>query len=307
MTTRPQAILIAWPTASGKSALALRLAEQLGGAVINADSMQVYRDLRIITARPTPDQEARASHVLYGHVDAAENYSVGRWCQDAHAAIADAEARRLVPILTGGTGLYFKALTQGLSAVPPTPPEIRAAVRARCDAEGAAALHAELTRRDPAMAARLKPGDRMRIARALEVLEATGRSLADWHRDGMPALLDATRAVKVFLTPERAELHRWIGARFDGMLVQGALDEVRALDARGLDPMLPAMKAHGVPWLRRHLAGEISLAEAAEGGKADTRRYTKRQLTWFRHQMPGWTWIVPEAAEAAVREAIAAK
>jgi len=307
VTTRPKAILIAGPTASGKSALALCLAGRLGGAVINADSMQVYRDLRIITARPSAADEAQTPHLLYGHVDAAENYSVGRWCGDARRALDDAEARGLLPILTGGTGLYFKALTQGLSAVPPTPPEIRAGVRARCDAGGTAALHAELTRRDPAMAARLKPGDRMRIARALEVLEATGRSLADWHRDGMPALLDPKRAVKVFLTPERAELHRRIDARFDAMLAQGAFDEVRALDARGLDPMLPAMKAHGVPWLRRHLKGEILLTEAAEGGKSDTRRYTKRQLTWFRHQMPDWTWVTPEAAETAVLDAVSAK
>ena len=270
-------ILIAGPTASGKSALALALAERLGGVIINADSMQVYRDLRIITARPTPEDEARVPHRLYGHVDAAENYSVGRWCEDVRDALAEAERAGRVPILVGGTGLYFKALTQGLSAVPPTPPEIRAAVRARCDAEGAAALHAELARRDPAMAARLKPGDRMRIARALEVLEATGRSLADWHRDGMPAILDPDAALKVFLAPDRAELYRRIDARFDAMLAAGALEEVRALVARGLDPMLPAMKAHGVPWLRRHLAGEITLAEAAEGAKLDTRRYTKRQ------------------------------
>jgi tRNA dimethylallyltransferase len=188
--SRPTTILIAGPTASGKSALALRIAERLGGVIINADSMQVYRDLRIITARPTPADEARVPHRLYGHVDAAENYSVGRWCQDVREALAESERAGRVPILVGGTGLYFKALTQGLSAVPPTPPEIRAAVRARCDAEGAVSLHSELSRRDPAMAAKLKPGDRMRIARALEVLEATGRSLADWHRDGMPAILD---------------------------------------------------------------------------------------------------------------------
>ena len=207
-------------------------------------------------------------HRLYGHVDAAENYSVGRWCEDVRAALAEAERAGRMPILVGGTGLYFKALTQGLSAVPPTPPEIRAAVRARCDAEGAAVLHAELSRRDPAMAQRLRPGDRMRIARALEVLEATGRSLADWHRDGLPAILDPDAALKIFLVPERAELHRRIDARFDAMLAAGALDEVRALAARNLDPMLPAMKAHGVPWLRRHLAGEITLAEATVGGKA---------------------------------------
>jgi len=302
----PHTILIAGPTASGKSALALSLAERHGGVIINADSMQVYRDLRIITARPTPEDEARVPHRLYGQVDAAENYSVGRWCQDARAALDEATQAGRVPILVGGTGLYFKALTQGLAAVPPTPPDVRAAVRARFDAEGSAALHAELSRRDPAMAARLKPGDRMRIARALEVLQATGRSLADWHRDGMPAILDPERALKFFLVPDRAELYRRIDARFDAMLAAGALEEVSALVARGLDPMLPAMKAHGVPWLRRHLAGEITLAAAAEGAKFDTRRYTKRQLTWFRHQMPGWTWVAPEAAEAALSKAILA-
>jgi tRNA dimethylallyltransferase len=268
--------------------------------------MQVYRDLRVITARPTVDDEARVPHRLYGHIDAAENYSVGRWCADARATLAEAERESRLPIVVGGTGLYFKALTQGLSAVPPTPPEIRAAVRARCDRDGAAALHAELARRDPAMAGRLKPGDRMRVARALEVLEATGRSLADWHRDGMPAILDPESAVKVFLAVDRAELHRRIDERFDGMLAAGALGEVEALAARGLDPMLPAMKAHGVPWLRRHLAGEIGLDEAAEGGKRDTRRYTKRQATWFRHQMPGWAWLDGEAALRDIERQFAA-
>jgi tRNA dimethylallyltransferase len=303
---RRRVLLIAGPTASGKSALALTLAERLGGIIVNADSMQVYRDLRVITARPTVDDEARVPHRLYGHIDAAENYSVGRWCADARATLAEAERESRLPIVVGGTGLYFKALTQGLSAVPPTPPEIRAAVRARCDRDGAAALHAELARRDPAMAGRLKPGDRMRVARALEVLEATGRSLADWHRDGMPAILDPESAVKVFLAVDRAELHRRIDERFDGMLAAGALGEVEALAARGLDPMLPAMKAHGVPWLRRHLAGEIGLDEAAEGGKRDTRRYTTRQATWFRHQMPGWAWLDGEAALRDIERQFAA-
>ena len=301
-----RAVLIAGPTASGKSALALTLAERLGGTIINADSMQVYRDMRIITARPTPDEEARVPHRLYGHVDAAENYSVGRWCGDAKAAMTQVRDEGRVPIVTGGTGLYFKALTQGLSAVPPTPPDIRTAVRARIEAQGAPAIHTELARRDPAVAARLRPADKMRVGRALEVLEATGRSLADWYRDGMPAVLDPKRTVGVFLTPERAELYRRIDARFDAMLAAGALDEVRALDARRLDPLAPAMKAHGVPWLRRYLAGEISLQEAAEGGKMDTRRYTKRQATWFRNQMPGWTWVTPEKAEAAVLAQISA-
>jgi tRNA dimethylallyltransferase len=292
--------LIAGPTASGKSALALALAERLGGVVINADSMQVYRDLRIITARPSGAEEARVPHRLYGHVDAAENYSVGRWCMDARGVLSDAWRAGRMPILVGGTGLYFKALTQGLAAVPPIPDDVRSAVRGRLEAEGPEALHATLQQRDPAMAEKLKPGDRTRTARALEVLEATGRSLSDWQREGMPAILDPAAAVKVFLAPDRKELHGRIDARFDAMLAAGALAEVRALDARRLNPLLPAMKAHGVPWLRRHLAGEIALADAAEGGKQDTRRYTKRQLTWFRHQMPGWTSVQPEEAENVV-------
>jgi tRNA dimethylallyltransferase len=302
---RIQAILIAGPTASGKSALALDIAERFGGTIINADSMQVYRDLRVITARPSPAEEARVPHRLYGHVDAAENYSVGRWCQDARGAFEASRAEDRMPILTGGTGLYFKALTQGLSVVPPIPPEIRAAIRARCDMEGLSALYAELARRDPGMATRLRPNDRMRIARALEVLEATGRSLADWHREGLPAILDPWRAVKIFLMPDRAGLLRGIDGRFDAMLATGALQEVRALAARRLDPMLPAMKAHGVPWLMRHLKGEITLAEAAEGGKRDTRRYTKRQVTWFRHQIPGWTFVAPGSAFQMVEAELA--
>jgi tRNA dimethylallyltransferase len=295
---RPNAILLAGPTASGKSALALKLAEQLGGTIINADSMQVYRDLRILTARPSPADIARVPHLLYGHVNAAENYSVGRWCVDAAAAIAEAERAGRLPILVGGTGLYFKVLTRGLAAVPPIPAGVRTAVRARLKAEGVAALHAELVRHDPSVAARLMPGDRSRITRALEVILATGRPLADWHREGMPPAIDAAGAIKIFLAVERGELYRRIDARFDAMLAAGALEEVRDLAARGLDPTLPAMKAHGVPWLIRHLAGEITLAEAAEGGKRDTRRYTKRQATWFRHQLPEWDWIAAEEALA---------
>jgi tRNA dimethylallyltransferase len=301
---RPIAILIAGPTTSGKSALALALAEKLGGTVINADSMQVYGGLRVITARPTPAEEARAPHRLYGHVDAAENYSVGRWCVDAGAALAEAQRAGRLPILVGGSGLYFKALTRGLAAVPPIPAEIRAGVRSRLAAEGAAALHAELAHRDPATAARLMPGDRARVTRALEVMLATGRSLTDWHRDGMPAVIDAASTLNIFLAVDRAELYRRIDARFDAMLASGALDEVGALAARKLDPTLPAMKAHGVPWLIRHLAGEITLAEAAEGGKRDTRRYTKRQGTWFRHQLPDWEWMTPEEAAKAAIDAV---
>jgi len=292
----PTSILIAGPTASGKSALALEVAQAVGGTIVNADSMQVYGDLRVITARPTPDEEALVPHRLYGHVDPAENYSVGRWLADVQSALAAIRREGRVAVVVGGTGLYFKALTQGLSAIPPVSPAIRDRIRARLESEGPAALHAELLVRDPTSAVRAN--DRTRIARALEVLEATGRTITDWHRDGLPPLIEATRAVKVFLAPERDALRERIDQRFDAMLTAGALDEVRALAARNLDPLLPAMKAHGVPWLIRHLAGEISIAEAAEGARNDTRRYTKRQFTWARHQLPDWTWIVPSAAVA---------
>jgi len=293
-------ILIAGPTASGKSALALELAEKRGGVIINADSMQVYRDLRIITARPSPEEEKRAPHQLYGHVDAAENYSVGRWFGDAAAALAAALRRRQPAIVVGGTGLYFSTLTRGIAAVPPIPPEIRRDVRGRLAAEGVAALHAELTRRDPATAARLKPGDRARITRALEVVLATGRSLTEWHADNSPARVNLAAAAKVFLMPKRDELGTRIDARFDAMMAAGALQEVRALAARELDLNLPAMKAHGVPWLSRHLKGEITIAEAVEQSKRDTRRYTKRQATWFRNQLPQFEWAEPQHAAAAL-------
>lgn len=300
-----RAVLIAGPTASGKSALALALAETLGGLIVNTDSMQVYRDLKVITARPTAEDESRAPHLLYGHVDASENYSVGRFLADARGALAEARRLGRMPIFVGGTGLYFKALTHGLAAVPAIAPEIRAMVRARVQAEGPSALYEELLRRDPAMARRLQPGDRTRIARALEVIEATGRSLGEWHDDGMPALLEADLVARLFLTPERTLLNRRIGARFDAMLTGGALDEVRALCARHLDPLLPAMKAHGVPWLSRYLAGEITLALAVEKAKQDTRHYAKRQFTWFRHQLGDWPRASPDVAFDVLKRALA--
>jgi tRNA dimethylallyltransferase len=300
-----RAVLIAGPTGSGKSVLALRLAEAQRGVIVNTDSMQVYRDLKVITARPTPEDESRAPHWLYGHVDASENYSVGRFLADAGGALAEAQRLRRLPIFVGGTGLYFKALTHGLAAVPPIAPEIRAMVRGRVEAEGPTVIYGELLRRDPATARRLQPGDRSRIARALEVLEATGRSLSDWHDDGMPALIDADHVARLFLTPERTVLNRRIEARFDAMLAAGALEEVRALCARHLDPFLPAMKAHGVPWLIRHLAGEITLALAVEKAKQDTRHYAKRQFTWFRHQLGDWPRAAPDAAFDVLQRALA--
>jgi tRNA dimethylallyltransferase len=295
------AVLIAGPTASGKSALALELAEQVGGVIVNADSMQVYRDLRIITARPTPEEEVRTTHRLYGFVDAAENYSVGRWCRDVEEALKEARSQGRMPILVGGTGLYFKALTTGLAAVPPIPADIRAEVRSRLQREGPPALHVELARLDPATAKRVTINDRSRISRALEVVLATGRPLSDWHIEGLPPLINSKRVAKVFISCERKELVHRIERRFAAMLKSGALEEVRRLAARGLDPSLPAMKAHGVPWLIRHLDGEISLEEAVAGAVMDTRRYAKRQLTWFRNQMQDWPRKTVENAAAALK------
>jgi tRNA dimethylallyltransferase len=204
----------------------------------------------------------------------------------------------------GGTGLYFKALTVGLSSIPPVPSDLRASLRDRLRREGIASLYAELRERDPNMANRLMPSDRVRIVRALEVVTATGRSLADWHASGMQHLLHARDTVRVFLDVDRAELYGRINVRFDAMLAAGALEEVQALRLRHLDPQLPAMKAHGVPWLVRHLNGEIDLAMAVEEAKRDTRRYTKRQATWFRHQLPDWTWAAPEKAVGVIRRAL---
>ncbi|MEA2838413.1 MAG: tRNA dimethylallyltransferase [Bradyrhizobium sp.] len=299
-----KAVLIAGPTASGKSALALTLAEATGGVIINADSMQVYRDLRVLTARPARDEEAVVPHRLYGHVDAAVNFSAGAWVVDATKVLAEARAQNRLPIFTGGSGLYFKALTRGLSAVPPIPPDVREDVRVRLERDGVEALHVQLMQRDPDSAARLKPRDRSRVARALEVVEATGRSLTDWHHDGLPPLLAPGQFTAVFLEPDRDELYSRIDARFDAMLQAGALEEVAALAARRLDPLLPVMKAHGVPALMRHLGGEVTLEEAAVIGRADTRHYAKRQFTWFRHQLPEFEWVKPEQARAWLTDVI---
>ena len=232
-------MLIAGPTASGKSALALDLAQKTGGIVVNTDSMQVYRDLRVLTARPTAEEEASVPHRLYGHVDAAINFSAGAWVTDAAKMLAEARAQDRLPIFVGGSGLYFKAMTRGLSAVPPIPAEVRETVRARLERDGVEALHAELSRRDPVSAERLKPRDRTRIARALEVIEATGRALPDWHREGLPPLLPPGEFAALFLAPEREALYARIDARFDAMLASGAIEEVATLEKRQLDPLLP--------------------------------------------------------------------
>lgn len=298
MSNRP--ILIAGPTASGKSALALRLARERNGVVISIDSMQVYGDLRVITARPTIEEEALAPHRLYGHVDGAVNYSVGRYVEDAVQVLASLRDAGQTPILVGGTGLYFKALTEGLSEIPPVPQDVRDAVRARCEGRDSAELHALLEERDPESASRLRPSDRLRIMRALEVQAATGRSIRSYHDEKIPGPLADADAIKLFLAPDRAVLRARIDARFQEMMGQGALDEVARLMARGLDPMLPVMRAHGVPGLIAHLRGELSLEEAIMRAQNDTRAYAKRQFTWFRNSMPGWTWVPPEDGYAAV-------
>jgi tRNA dimethylallyltransferase len=291
------------PTASGKSALALALAERIGGEIVNADSMQVYRDFRVLTARPAPEEEAQAPHRLYGHVDGADLYSVGRWLGDALAAIEAIRARGRTPILVGGTGLYFKALTQGLAEIPAPDPELRARLRGRAAREGAPALHAELARRDPVTAARLEPNDAPRILRALEVLETTGESISALQANTQPALARA-QWVGLVLTPDREALYAAINARFEAMLAHGALDEVRAFAARGLDPALPAMKAHGAPALMAHLRGEISLEAATAIGMRDTRRYAKRQFTWIAGQMPDWPRVAAPELEARTEAAL---
>lgn len=294
---RPAAILIAGPTASGKSALAARLAERHGGVVINTDSMQVYADLCRLTARPDPDEEARVPHRLYGHVDGAVNYSVGQFSRDAAALLTNLDGR--IPVFVGGTGLYFRALERGFSELPPVPEAVRAHVRAEAEGRPTEALHADLARYDPEGAARLRPSDRMRVMRALEIFSATGRPIASFYGDPVPGPLAGWDLQKIFLAPGRDLLRARIDVRFRAMIAAGALDEVARLRSRKLDPMLPVMRAHGVPGLIAHLDGVIDLEAAIVRGQADTRAYAKRQFTWFRHQMgEGWRWVDPAAAEA---------
>jgi len=286
---KPRAVLIAGPTASGKSALALQLAERHGGTIINADSMQVYGELRVLTARPPETETARAPHRLYGHVAAAERYTVARWRSDVATALAETEAAGRLPIIIGGTGLYFKALTEGLAAVPPIPEPLRQALDADANAAGVPALHARLAALDPEGAARLSPNDRTRVLRALEVVEATGRPLAAFQSDdGLPPLIAPEDAVRLVIEPDRATLYERINRRFDQMVEAGAIEEARALLALGLDPNLPAMKAIGVKEFGSYLRGEQSLDAAIDEAKMQTRRYAKRQGTWFRNQMGDW-------------------
>ncbi len=288
------AILITGPTASGKSALAVELAKRHDGVVINADSMQVYDTLRVLTARPSDEDMEGVPHYLYGHVPAATAYSTGAWLRDVTALLPQLRADGRLPVFVGGTGLYFKALTGGLSDMPAIPEEIRTRLRARLIEEGGAVLHAELAARDADVAAALNPQDGQRIVRALEVLEVTGRSIAELQGRSGPVVIDPDRARKIVVLPERAVLHDRINRRFELMLAEGAADEVRALLALSPAPEMPVMKAIGVSQIAAMLDGTMSREDVLEKGAAATRQYAKRQMTWFRNQMDeSWERLAP--------------
>jgi tRNA dimethylallyltransferase len=289
-----RAVLIAGPTASGKSARAVELAGQAERAgrtplIVNADSMQVYEALRVLTARPSQADERRFAHRLYGHVPPSVRYSAAAWLRDLAPVLAEAEAGRALPLIVGGTGLYFSTLTKGLSTIPAIPADVRTRLSEQLAKVGPAGLHSQLQRSDPASAATIRPTDSQRILRALEVLEATGRSLHEWRGAPLePALLAGANIVRLVLEPDRGVLYRRIETRVDAMVAAGAVDEVRGLLDLGLPPDLPAMKAIGVTRIASYLRGEASLADAIAATKLDTRRYAKRQTTWFRNQMPDW-------------------
>ncbi|WP_207456572.1 tRNA (adenosine(37)-N6)-dimethylallyltransferase MiaA [Azospirillum sp. SYSU D00513] len=279
-------VVIGGPTASGKSGLALDIAEAFGGTVINADSMQLYRELDVITARPGPEDLARVPHRLYGVLPASERGSAARWRDMALAEIAGAHAAGRLPVVVGGTGLYLRTLMEGLSAVPPIPDEVRRAAHARLEALGGVAFREELLRRDPEQA-KLNPGDTTRLTRAWEVLEATGKPLSHWQTQAPEGAPEGLAFHVLVLDPPRDALYANCDRRFAWMMEHGALEEARRIDGLGLDPDLPATKALGVPELRRHLHGELLLDEAIALAQQSTRRYAKRQVTWFRHQLIG--------------------
>jgi tRNA dimethylallyltransferase len=288
------AILIAGPTASGKSRLALELAGRIGGAIVNADSMQVYSVLDVLTARPSAEEMKQAPHLLYGHVHPGIAYSTGAWMRDVLALANEGRFAGTRPIFVGGTGLYFRGLEDGISEMPDIPDSVRERWRYELADKGADKLHRVLMREDPQAAMTLKPGDGQRIVRALEVLQASGRSILTWQAERGRPLIDRESARFVVIEPDRAELVARIDRRFDGMIAAGALEEVKALAGLKLDPALPAMKAIGVPELRAVLAGEMSMSEAMERAMIATRQYAKRQSTWFRNQLgPHWQRIGP--------------
>ncbi len=288
------AVLITGPTASGKSALAVDWARRTGGVVINADSMQVYDTLRVLTARPSDEDMQGIPHLLYGHVPSARLYSTGAWLRDVGEILGRLRGENRMPIIVGGTGLYFKALTEGLADMPDIPGAIRDSVRLRLQEEGPEALHAALSTLDPATAERLNPQDGQRIARAVEVFEASGKPLSHFQQQMSAPLLDSGKVRKLVVLPDRMVLAERINRRFDAMLAGEAIEEVRALMALGLPDSLPVMRAIGVPEIRSYLNGTLPLSMVAERGAAATRQYAKRQMTWFRNQMDAsWERIAP--------------
>jgi len=295
-------LIVAGPPASGKSGLAGAIAAEFDGVIVNADSMQVYRELRVLTARPSPRDEARAPHRLYGVLSASETCSAGRWREMALAEIESAHLAGKPAIVCGGTGLYLKALTAGLSPMPDLPDAVRERMRARLSAEGPETLHRELSARDPAMAERLEPADGQRVVRALEVLEATGRTLTEWQAvpaAGPPVgLCFAT----ILLTPPREDLYARCDKRLEAMLDEGALDEVRRLNAMGLATDLPVTRALGVREFSEYLAGNMGLEQAVAAAQQATRNYAKRQMTWFRHQIVAEKTITEQFSESLLPE-----
>jgi len=287
------AVLIAGPTASGKSALAAAIAEQIDGVIVNTDSMQVYRETRILTARPTDENMAQAPHLLYGHVSVAEAYSAGRYQAEAAHALRTARESGRVPIFTGGTGMYFGVLTDGIANIPEIPAGIREAAEALREEIGPAAFHQALAKRDPESAARLNQGDTQRTLRAYEVFEATGRPLSAWQKEMGDPLLGGLALARFVISPPRDVLHDRINARFDAMLAWGAMEEVAALEGVKLSPT--AQKIIGLRELRAVAEGAMTLDEAAGKAKAATRQYAKRQVTWFRGRMADWRWLDGES------------
>jgi tRNA dimethylallyltransferase len=300
----PRIWLIVGPTAGGKSALALRLAEAEGGEIVNADALQLYADLRVLSARPTPEEEARSPHHLFGVADAADAWSTGRWLRAATEALAAIAARGNPAVVVGGTGLYFQALTRGLAEIPDVPPEVRRQTAAEWEALGEAAFRQRLAAADPAAEARIAPRDRQRLARAWEVYVATGRALTDWQAATAPALASAAWR-GVALEPPRQALYARCDSRLQAMVREGALEETAALLARNLDPALPAMKAVGLRELATYVRGETDLSTALAEAQTATRRYAKRQLTWLRNQTPAWPRLDAADAEGQWRQFLA--
>jgi len=292
-TAEPRALLIAGPTASGKSERAMRAAEALHGEIVNADSMQLYADLRILTARPSAEDEAKVRHHLFGVADAAEAWSVGRWLRAVETTLGDIASRGRTAIIVGGTGLYFSALTRGLAHIPPVPMDVRAATLAHYEHVGEDEFRAHLAHVDPVAATRIAQGDRQRLTRAWEVHAATGRAITDWQTQAEPLLPPGYFHAEV-LEPPREALFVRCDARLLAMVEAGALQEVGRLLARGLPNSLPAMKALGVAPFAAHLRGDLGRAEAIASAQQDTRRYAKRQLTWFRNQTPDWPRTVAD-------------